>query len=109
MSDETGPSVEINNAPQPAAAAPAPIIMPSPPAAEPAPEVPGQWRSRHAMWLGTLVIVAHLALAIGDIGKAYLLWTDHWYATLTACAFIIGVKPGTDIFMAAVNRPKVVK
>lgn len=105
MSDESAPSVTVNAAP---ASSPAPIIMPSPPPADTPEEVPGRWQARHAMWAATILLMGCIILAGCDVLKFFTLWTEAWYSIVTACGVILGLKPGKEIALAAVNRPKVV-
>lgn len=83
-------------------------IITSPPAVLPDPEPQTGLTSKHAMWVGTMVPVAHLGLAIADVGSAKELWIGAWWATFAIASLIIGVKPAKDIFITAMSRPRVV-
>jgi len=50
-----------------------------------------------------------MVLAGCGVLKFFDLWTGHWYSIIAACSVLLGIKPGKDILMAAMNRPKVVQ
>lgn len=70
------------------------------------PVVPNWLRSPTAMWFGTLLTPIHLALAIANVGKAYDIWKDNWWATVVASGLIIGAKKGPDLISTMILKGK---